>query len=297
VADSPIPAAARIGLSTATPRPANQPNLTAADMLAAGNVPTEVIARSMASSSGGTFRFPLDVPQYFMIFTINTYNRTDWATVGTLSPGDAIALPLPLQMVDQSKVKYDIEPIGFIGAAGSALALGNFRAAGDRALLAGGQALLPGALQGVINAGAQAQGYAVNAFDTVMLKGPTYKTLKFSWVLAPHDANESRQLSLIKAAFDNAKAPDLPKGLASAFFIWPKIFNIAYMNDEVGDMGARLNRFKPCVLTDCTFNFTPGDRPPAFYAGSKAIESMEMTLEFLELEFWLANDPDFSGAW
>ena len=127
-------------------------------------------------------------------------------------------------------------------------------------------------------------GVAPNQFLTVMLKGPQYKKHEFSWKLSPRNEQESEAVRKIILTLNNAIAP----GVTGAYFTFPKVFEIKFNpNENV------LYKFKPAVIESMSVNYAPSGAP-AFYRRTNAPDSVELRLQFLELEFWLTGQ--FSGS-
>lgn len=310
--------------------PVNSTSLTAADTAPAGMSPEQAVngGSSGVGGAGGSAvnagsgvalspRFPLDTPQYYISLGIQKYSRTSWATVGQLAAESTIILPLPEQLIDQQAVAYDEVPVGVLGGAimkmlGGGMSLnsvtdvGNVRnALGE--LGSGATNIFVGAGQRVAQAvGGLAigdpasaimasQGLAVNDFLTVLLKGPKYKRFQLSWRLSPKNSQESRAIKAIEILLKNAQAPGWAGGTA-AFFAWPRVFNIKFKHAGGTDMGDRLFRFKPMVLTDSAFNYAPGG-VPSFYGQTQYPEGVMIMLNFLELELWVNSNGDAQDAY
>lgn len=238
-----------------------------------------------------------DRPPYYFRISISNYSRESWLHVGNLETQTIIELPIPLQLVDSHTVNWEAEEIGQIGAL---MALGTGDApAGSMARGAGRIGLraltgLAGNLGGVVgevgNAVQAKLGYAINNYLTMMLQGPTYKEHRFSWRVSPNSPEESQELINLYRLVNNAQAPHLDGPFGSAFFGYPKIFQMSFHHESGADMGRNLYRFKPAVLRNSQWNFGPNGI--AFYGETKAPDSIEFGFNFVELEYWLQGDFD-----
>lgn len=312
-----VPSEIRTGLSTAADdfSLGSKPVFTRGALSPSAGAPDSTIAASMAREATGRLVFPHDWPLYYFAMGVNNYKRDSWRQVGALEISDNIILPLPSEMVDRQSVDYEEKPIGILGAAalGGAANIRNAFETGDindltkgvtgaaerglsqglvtqlgvNALQRSGGAQGAGAVRGVL----AAAGYAQNDFLTVMLKGPTYKAHTLRWRLSARNAAESQTLAKINKVLNNAQAPGLPRAFGSAFFTYPKIFQLAFRHPAAeGGLGYWTYRFKPCVLKDQQWNFTPNPGGWASYSATRAPESVEVTLHFMELEYWLSGD-------
>jgi hypothetical protein len=258
----------------------------------------------------GGLQFPSDRGKYFMTLGLHDYSRSPSDLMGVfvnmakLNITNTITLPLPQQMTDSHSVNYAEEALGQGLAATTEAGSGLMNAmAGNMSNI--GQALggLLGAgtstfLQGIkdftgINAPGLTQalaGVAPNQFLTILLKGPQYKKHSFTWKLSPRNEGESESIRAIIALLNNSMAPGMSAGTGNAFFSFPKIVTLSFMpNSNV------LYRFKPAVIENMTVNYAPSGAP-AFYRRTEAPDTIEMKLDFLEVEYWLTGDFGASSA-
>lgn len=308
------------GLSTASAAgpdiPTGQTIVSLAAMTPPGPSPQTV----MSTNTGGigVWKFPLDTPMYYMSLGINDYVRASWLDIGTLAISNTIILPFPMKLVDATQVQYERTPLGFPGVIAETLQIdamnalkgsstGQTSSAGI--LPPGVKATAESVLAGISSGVQAATGVAMNEFLTIMLKGPSYKQHEFSWSLSPKDPGEAGVLQTIITLLKDAMAPGLSSDLGAAFFTWPKIFQIQlnYAGPN-SDMGFYTFRMKPSVLTDAVFDFTPGNQWAAHYPTFQTNSSptpfgVDVRLEFMELELWLAGqvggtfqDPTISSG-
>lgn len=284
--------------------------LTLSDLTPPGPDPTRVIASVI--NTVGLIKVPLDTPLYYTSISIGEYSRTSWDKVGEITKKDDIVFPIPMNLTDTHQISYETEPIGLAGAAalgagnlalralngevsdltGALDAAGISAGTGSTVLGAGAAATLRtlgnvgDVGRGIGNGILAAAGLAVNQFLTVMLKGPQYKSRQFSWRFSPRNSLESKRLQEAIMLLNNSMAPGISTTFGSAFFTWPKIFQVQFSYALGRDLGLVTFRMKPSVLKAASFDYTPSGMP-AFYAGSSAPEGVNVTLVFDELEFWV----------
>lgn len=245
----------------------------------------EMKAEERAKATG--LAFPSDLPQkYHMIFGISAYKRTQSLTQINrgVSLNSTVRLPMPRQITDSQAVQYNTEELGLTGALGDAVA--GTVAGGDKmaALGQAGASVVSSALGGgdVSKAVQAFTGLAPNQFLTVLLKGPQYKKHQFSWLLAPRSRRETMIIRQIIATFNDAMAVGLTSWGGNAIWTFPKVITPAFTNQDM------LFKFKPCVLETFQVNYAPSGAP-AFYTGTGGPDAVEISMNLLELEFWLAG--------
>lgn len=145
-------------------------------------------------------------------------------------------------------------------------------------------------------------GYAANQLLTVFLEGPRFKRFQMTWRLSAESPEESLQIHRILNVLNNRMSPGL--GLGGAIFTFPRVFHLAfYPNSQY------MYKFKPAVLENLVVNYTPAgqaafhrESPKTPYKGGfkgggpgNTPEGLEVTMQFLELEYWARNDFIFSN--
>lgn len=260
-----------------------------------GRDPYTVMTAARDSNSMTKIVIPKsDPPPYFFRMLVSEYSRDSWLKIGHLTPSLRIELPIPQSIIDAHNVLWQAEELGITGAVmlgtGDSLA-GGARKALSRAAI-GVAANLAGQAGAEIGAGfgqgiMASYGVAINNYLTMMLQGPSYKEHEFRWKISPNTPEETEELTKLYRYVNNAQAVGLSPAFGSAFFSYPMIFQLEFYHAEA-DMGKMLHRFKPCVLRQSAWNFGPSG--PAFYGETKGPESVEFSLKFVELEYWLKGD-------
>jgi hypothetical protein len=235
---------------------------------------------------------------------IQTYSRKDAFTINAnLNTGTRVILPLPQQLVDGHGVGYNDKALGpamgTIMNAGAGV-LNNIKS-GMSVTQAGSQALVDNALPiagGVATQAAQAAGVAdpisavtgltPNEFFTVLLTGPQYKRHQMTFTLAPRNFAEAIMIRKIIAVLNNSMAPGLELG--GLLFNFPKVFQLAYAPNF-----NFLMKFKPAVLERMQVSYSNGSAPAFYHSftgnpADSAPESVTISMNFCELEFWLHSD-------
>jgi hypothetical protein len=241
------------------------------------------------------YNFLQDEPRFFVSIGVGEFKRLDAFSVSKTTSLGQIVLPIPAGITDANHIEYSPDTLGDLGGAAvtGAGALKKDEAAEKNvgAMMAGISAgaaasafgaALSKATGGSNIAGAAGQifGMAKNNFQVIMLKGPSYKKHEMNWKLAPKSQKESDDLLRMIKQLNNWAAPGI--ALAGAYFTFPKVFNISFVGTDY------LYKFKPCVCTDVSVNYTASGVPSFFKNG--APESVNLKLSFWELEYWLSGN-------
>jgi len=277
------------------------------------NPNTTIPSAAAQQSTIQTYQFPDDIPKYYFQINLAQYTRQSIQVVGNTIPYATIVLPLPQNLIEQREVNWQEADIGKLigGTAQIASNLGasKLEQAGAAAIVAGGVAVAEGAGnignigQGIeqgLQAGGQAIGTlfgaALNSFMTMIFTGPKYRRLGFKWKLIPKNAGEAESIRGIVQVLNNAMAPSLDS--TGLVWLFPDIATCAFYPNSKW-----LYKFKPAAIANMTVNYAPGGVPAFYYDKSgpqgtdNAPESIELTISFTELEFWIkgnftgSNDP------
>jgi len=289
--------------STGVLQARNQSPLTAASRLS----PQEVIAQNAIDAARlQRYQFISDNPKFYICIGVQKYARINAMEVARGNSLAQIILPMPMQLGDTQRVEYTPTDLGFTGAiaVGAGASIFNTLTGRDTRLGPGGSdspitdnlsmaggGILAGILSAVgggfdaatggsLSASASAiTGLAINNFQVLLLKGPTYKMHEFTWKLSPKNLQESINLKNMVADVNNWMAPGIELG--GAFFTFPAVFNIQFSHPQF------LYRFKPSVCTACSINYY-GSGTPTFHKDGEP-ETIILKMSFWELEYWLAG--------
>jgi hypothetical protein len=266
------------------------------DNLTSSN-PSSAIESKKNSKSIATLQYPQrDFPKYhttiYQMDPGNLVSETSWSELYnianrilsdiktsvknlSLSKGlktkNIIKIPLPIRgLQDQFDVMYD-QNFNYGLSTGTAAEIGGLR-----------------------GRGLAAAGLAINTFKSVTLSSPQFRRHNLVFKMAPKDFNEAKAIQKIAYLLRRAMTP---KRAAGGFlFEFPDIFLIAFSPNS-----KFLYKFKPCVLERINVDYTGGNQAPGFYRqqgnpSNAPPESVVITLQFLELEYWLddtGNSSDY----
>lgn len=276
----------------------------------ASSAQNKVERYEQAQRRSDVLAFPREEIKYYTKITYSRYTRIggdssrrdglSFFNVGFTRKG-AIYLPLPVSgMAEQQDVSYDEGSLEMGGVTGT-VAQGVAGAAGEtqKAIMnalanrddptkiaesfqnVGGNvgdyvtSLIP-EVQGLA-------GVAPNKFMTVLLKGPQYRTHKFTWQLVPQNKRDSEEILQIVTKMNNLMAV----GLRANGLVWdfPYVFYMEWVPNPKW-----LYKFKPMVMTSMQANYTPNSGVPSFYGGREnPPESVTINCSFMEIEYWLRN--------
>lgn len=239
------------------------------------------------------------------------------AARGVVRIDGIILLPMPSNIVDANTVNYSEDTLDSVTALAGGVALSamktdfgdkfiqkvenNIRAAVSGSTLGvndlkriylGNLAAQAAGIAGIGNITlnqilARGEGQIVNPNMEMLFNGPTIRNFKFSFKMTPRDENESEQIKLIIRSLKKHMSPQD----AGTFLKTPNFFELRYRQGNIDHKF--LHRFKQCVLSDMSVNYT-GENVYATYSDGTPV-SMIMDLTFKELEPIYASDYDESA--
>lgn len=249
-----------------------------------GNPTTRIDEIIAGRSRSPNFIFPTDLPKYHF-----TLIENDWTTGNQINFEAMYKLPLPNSLISEHEVNYDrnFNYLSVLSSAAAAFA-GGLSQVGQTAARAGGAAL----------------GLAVNNFKSVTLDVPDFRTFQLGWKLSPKNKPEAETIQKIIFALKKAMhprtlgdsfAPGVAATVASGVLIFPKIFTMYFVPNV-----KYLYKFKPCVLSSIRVDYAGGQPVPSFYKTpsfqeESPPESVLITMNFIELEYWLSRDFVLTG--
>lgn len=127
---------------------------------------------------------------------------------------------------------------------------------------------------------------AINPHQEVIFNGIGFRPFSFSFRFTPESEDEAVNIDNIIRAFKFYAAPEILKGTAGRFWIYPAEFDISFYSN--GEENEFINKISTCALTDITVNYTPvgkwsAHRPHNRIKGSPSV-CIDLTLTFKELE-------------
>jgi hypothetical protein len=269
------------------------PTITRADLS-----PIRTNTRSIEGTPGiKGLRFPSDVGKYYMRIEINTYDRGVLSAAsmggfgtagGVMSQIGSVILPLPQNLVDNNSTSFSEESMGdIVGGAIDVVSDGLGMAAASATRGISSKLINFGAIgDKASKIGFAAAGITPNKLMTVVLQGPQYKKHSFSWQLYPKTAQESMELNEIINLLKKSMRTKLYG--QNFFFEFPKVFQLSFLPNQ-----DYLYAFKPAVMESMSVNYTPSGSPN-FYGKTGAPDGVTITMNFLELEYWLSEDAQAS---
>ena len=130
---------------------------------------------------------------------------------------------------------------------------------------------------------ARQRGEIINPNMELLFDAPTIRAFKFQFKMTPRNRNEAEQIRLIIRAFKRNMAPKAKGGTEKEngwFLKSPNVFELRY---RTGNMDHKyLHKFKQCLLTDISVNYT-GDGVYSTYEDGSPVSYL-MDLSFKELE-------------
>ena len=130
---------------------------------------------------------------------------------------------------------------------------------------------------------ARQEGTIINPNMELLFDAPTIRAFKFQFKMTPRNRREAEQIKLIIRAFKRNMAPKAKGGTEKEngwFLKTPNVFELRY---RTGNMDHKyLHKFKQCLLTDISVNYT-GDGVYSTYEDGSPVSYL-MDLSFKELE-------------
>lgn len=129
---------------------------------------------------------------------------------------------------------------------------------------------------------------STNPYPVMIYQGTGFKSFAFSWVFYPESKEETETIRTIVGYFRREMLPERLE-TNKTILANPAVFEIVVSPDKY------TKKFKRSVLTSVDVNYTPSG--PAFVKSSDtdaAPAAVALSLNFQEIEIWLANDFDNS---
>lgn len=264
-------------------------------------------ARSRTSNSLNIYKFPENVEAVPHKMLINIRSRVYNNRGGTLSASvsggtikNAVALPVPNEILESYAAGYQVTDLGVLGNTIADVAKGNFSGAGstltgnassfrDSILNVGQGALFQSAsafASAVTPVGAAAvqagAGMLFNPHQTSVFQGMNLQQKNYNWILSPKTKNESSNIEMIISILRNAMLP--PRHRNTLFLEYP---------DEVeykilGPKQEFSMPTTPCVIKNIVID--RAHMGPSFFAETGAPVVYKLTLTLLEIRALTRDD-------
>ena len=245
----------------------------------------------------------------------------------------AVRLPLPLSLYDQANISYDSASLGLLGDMGELLEGFAGAASGGTEslksfLLEQTKNLAPAAVNrlfydiapnflnaltgplGIGNVAATLQqqyGATVNPNEALTLQGAPLRSWSFRWLFIPHDEEESIQIQQLVRQLKARSLPFVARSADGAtnptgLLGYPQI---CVINMYPWDSGTSYNTFfewtdqsivkiKRTMITGVNVQYN-SQGTPAFFRGTNNPVSVDLTISFKEIEYFLAEDEAAPG--
>ena len=126
--------------------------------------------------------------------------------------------------------------------------------------------------------GLNSMGYAFNPQEQVMFEGIEFRTFTMSFTLTPYSSDEAEAIKNIIMTFRKNAAPTIQTGGISGFFyIPPSIFDVQFLYN--GSENDKINKLKPCFLTDVTVNYAPNGTWSTFDDGAPVQTTLSLSFK------------------
>ena len=257
--------------------------------------------------------------KYYCRILLGEYNRTRPFEPGDWKPNNALFLPLPRELTDDSLVQYsetNLEGVGDLinlnpaGLAGRLVlnGVGPLIEAGVQAGAAGvggsfGTKVVGGiqeatgltgknitsAIQNVI-------GRAPNPNPAVLFSGPQLREMTFSWAFYPKTAAESKKIDKMIKILKRAALPKHTLSSSTGVLKYPDLCQINFFPWDTGGgknswgwTDRSIMRIKKCFLKSVRVNYSDFGNP-AFFEGTELPIMYRLNITFQEVEYMLAKD-------
>lgn len=249
-------------------------------------------------SGSAVHQYPTQIGKYYFSMKFADYVRPAPQARGQLKFAEAFVLPLPRELKESFDIKVSEKDQGTAGGIADA-ATAYFTEGSKFDTAQAAQTLLLSKLVQATgefgDAIGQFAGAVPNPHVAAVFSGIGLRTHRFEWTFAPRNAEESTQLQNI---IWKLKANALPSYSTNgtAALQYPQLVQIdlypwANSKSEID----KLIRFKPCLLSDVSINYSP-QGIPSFFAGTKQPTFIQLSLEFLETEIWTGNAYERQGS-
>lgn len=265
--------------------------------------------------TSNVYQYPSQIGKYYISFKFSEYTRTTPQSQSKLKFKNAIVLPIPANLKESFNININEAATDVIGgvadviqnsASGGNSAIKDNSAALAYSLLAskGGLGassiasnvpLVGSPISSLISAAAPVAGSYLgsipNPHMAVFFNGVSMRRHSFTWTFNPRNADESKA---IKEIIDKLKQNSLPafSPLGTAVLQYPYLCQISL--EPWSKNGDELIKFKPALLQEPIINYSPNGIP-SFFEGTNQPTFIELTLSFIETEYFTSNDFGRSG--
>lgn len=244
------------------------------------------------------YQFPSQIGKYYMTMKFREYTRTAPQAGATLKFKNAVVLPIPRRLEENFGLDINSSATGIFGAGADIIqtaftenADANIVNSGATAAIAYSMVSngLPGDIKNIIGS---YLGSVPNPHMAVFFNGVDMRKFRFEWTFAPRNPRESEDLQNIIRVLKQNSLPAFST-MGTAILQYPYLCMIE-MHPWAKDKDRELIKFKPALLTDISFNYSPNGIP-SFFEGTNLPTFISISLEFIETEYFTSNDYGRSG--
>jgi hypothetical protein len=236
-------------------------------------------------------QYPAHLGEYYFSMKFADYVRPAPQAKGELKFTEAFVLPLPRELKESFDIKVSEKDQGMAGGIADAATAyftegSNFNTAqAAQTLLLSKLVQASGEFGDAIG---QFAGAVPNPHVAAIFSGVSLRTHRFEWTFAPRNADESATLQDIIWKLKSNALPSYSTN-GTAALQYPQLVQIdLYPWAGKDNDPDRLIRFKPCMLSDVSINYSP-QGIPSFFHGTRRPTFIQLSLEFLETEIWTSN--------
>lgn len=253
-----------------------------------------------------SYSYPSDLSQDFrMTFEFMDYQRPTPLVAAKEYRKAFIHLPLARELYDVHSTRIDTREMGIIGgvadAALSTAAQNEVIPAGGTAagVAKGAKAVPTGALlrkyrgllaatlsnENINRTAEQLLGAALNPNLSVFFGGPNLREFTLTWEFAPHSPEESKEIKAIIRQLRQSSLASMTFENSVGVLSYPQMCQITMKPDHI--------KYKKAMLRTVNVNYS-SNGIPSFFQGTKEPTFIQLSMTFVELEYFLSED--FGGA-
>lgn len=274
-------------------------------------IPNDPVDLSKINTQPVSYSYPSDLSQDFrMTFEFMDYQRPTPFIAAKEYRKAFIHLPLARELYDVHSTRVDTRESGMIGAVVDAAltshaaeqmetsgqeAAGGVRGAQAAARAAARGAQSARAVKGILSAtlnneniqrtAEQLLGAALNPNLSVFFGGPNLREFTLTWEFAPHSAEESKEIKGIVRQLRQSSLASMTFENSVGVLSYPQMCQITMKPDHI--------KYKKAMLRTVNVNYS-SNGIPSFFQGTKEPTFIQLSMTFVELEYFLSED--FGGA-
>lgn len=245
-------------------------------------------------------QFPNQIGKYYVSMKFREYVRTAPQAGATLNFKNAIILPVPRTLEENFSLDVNSRETGFVGGAVDTIQAAASNGSKDFKLSTSANALTYSfsvsaaekiAGKNVTDIFGQYIGSVPNPHLATFFSGVNMRSFSFDWTFSPRNEDESLSLqNIIKTLKQNSLPAFSPMG--TAVLQYPYLCFIELQ--PWANNGSELIQYKPALLRGVNINYSPNGIP-SFFAGTNLPTFIQISLEFMETEYFTSESFGRSG--